>query len=67
MHPGAQVDAPVVVDAFLKHDLAALQLHCGPELLERLTAIFKHFAEQVRFLHFWGTFWGSFGTLLWAL
>ncbi|KAG2484061.1 hypothetical protein HYH03_017081 [Edaphochlamys debaryana] len=41
-----KVDAPTVVRAFLKHDLEALQLHCGPELLERFGGIFKHFNEQ---------------------
>ncbi len=43
-----QLDAPVVSKAFLNHDLATLKLHCGPELLERFSGIFKHFTEQVR-------------------
>ncbi len=42
-----KLDAPHVVKAFLKHDLDALALHCGPELLERFAGIFKHFSEQV--------------------
>ncbi|GIL68526.1 hypothetical protein Vafri_21798 [Volvox africanus] len=41
-----KLDAPVVVRAFLKHDLGALSQHCGPELLERFAGIFKHFDEQ---------------------
>jgi len=42
-----QLDAPVVSKAFLKHDLPTLRLHCGPELLERFSGIFRHFTEQV--------------------
>lgn len=41
-----KVDAPVVVKAFLTHDLEVLRRHCGPELMERLTGIFKHFETQ---------------------
>ncbi|GFR45893.1 hypothetical protein Agub_g7349 [Astrephomene gubernaculifera] len=41
-----KLDAPGVVKAFLKHDLNTLSEHCGPELLERFTGIFKHFDEQ---------------------
>jgi len=44
-----KLDAPMVVGAFLRHDLETLRLHCGPELLERLTAIFKHFSEAGMF------------------
>jgi hypothetical protein len=36
-----------VVQAFLTHDLATLRKHCGPELMERLEGIFKHFEAQV--------------------
>ncbi len=32
-----KVDAPVVVKAFLTHDLGTLRRHCGPELMERFT------------------------------
>jgi hypothetical protein len=42
-----QLDAPVVTQAFLKHDLATLELHCGPELLDRFRGIFQHFTQQV--------------------
>ena len=42
-----QLDAPVVSKAFLNHDLATLKLHCGPELVERFSGIFRHFSEQV--------------------
>jgi hypothetical protein len=41
-------DAPVVVKAFLTHDLATLQQHMGPELLEKLGGIFRHYEAQVR-------------------
>ncbi|KXZ52540.1 hypothetical protein GPECTOR_9g584 [Gonium pectorale] len=41
-----KVDARPVVRAFLKHDLESLSQHCGPELLERFSGIFKHFDEQ---------------------
>lgn len=30
-----KLDAPVVVKAFLTHDLETLGKHCGPELMER--------------------------------
>jgi hypothetical protein len=40
-------DAPRVVKAFLTHDLPTLRKHCGPELMERLEGIFKHFEAQV--------------------
>jgi hypothetical protein len=43
------LDAPVVTKAFLKYDLATLELHCGPELLERLKGIFAHVTQQGRF------------------
>lgn len=36
-----------MVKAFLTHDLATLKQHCGPELMERLEGIFKHFEGQV--------------------
>lgn len=38
---GVKADAPIVVTAFLKHDLATLAAHCGTELMERFTGIFK--------------------------
>ena len=44
-HP--QFDAPVVTKAFLRHDLPMLKEHCGPELIERFSGIFKHFSDQV--------------------
>eukprot|EP00878_Enallax_costatus_P028175 GHUV01030394.1.p1 GENE.GHUV01030394.1~~GHUV01030394.1.p1 ORF type:complete len:208 (+),score=55.25 GHUV01030394.1:2-625(+) len=43
---GVRYDAPNVVKAFLTHDLATLKQHCGPEILERLEGIFKHFEAQ---------------------
>jgi hypothetical protein len=49
-------DAPVVVKAFLTHDLATLRQHCGPELLERFEGIFEHFQAQVG-----GGWWGKRG------
>jgi len=45
--PTPQLDAPVVSKAFLNHDLPTLKQHCGPELIERFSGIFKHFAEAV--------------------
>ena len=45
---GIKYDAPLVVKAFLSHDLETLEKHCGPELLERFAGIFKHFKSQVR-------------------
>eukprot|EP00798_Chlamydomonas_sp_ICE-L_P015519 gene15520-21608_t len=41
-----KLDAPVVTKAFLTRDLDQLKEHCGPELLERFTGIFKHFTEH---------------------
>ncbi|KAJ9514582.1 hypothetical protein QJQ45_016330 [Haematococcus lacustris] len=41
-----KLDAPIVTQAFLKHDLGVLDLHCGPELLERFQGIFTHFTSQ---------------------
>jgi import inner membrane translocase subunit TIM44 len=38
-----KADAPVIVKAFLTHDLATLRQHCGPELMEKFAGIFKHF------------------------
>ncbi|KAI8463752.1 MAG: hypothetical protein J3K34DRAFT_136258 [Monoraphidium minutum] len=43
---GVKKDAPRVVQAFLTHDLATLGQHCGPELMERFTGIFKHFEAE---------------------
>ncbi|KAF8055111.1 TIM44-2 [Scenedesmus sp. PABB004] len=43
---GVRYDAPRVVKAFLTHDLPTLRKHCGPELLERLEGIFKHFEAE---------------------
>ncbi|KAF6258853.1 hypothetical protein COO60DRAFT_1701120 [Scenedesmus sp. NREL 46B-D3] len=43
---GVRFDAPRVVKAFLTHDLPTLRKHCGPELMERLEGIFKHFEAQ---------------------
>lgn len=34
--------------AFLNRDLSTLKLHCGPELLERFSGIFKHHQQEVR-------------------
>lgn len=39
-------DAPHVTKAFLQRELHVLEEHCGPELLERFSGIFKHFTEQ---------------------
>ena len=39
---------PQVVKAFLTHDLATLRQHCGPELMERFSGIFRHFEAEVR-------------------
>ncbi|KAL6759495.1 hypothetical protein V8C86DRAFT_2573456 [Haematococcus lacustris] len=44
-----KLDAPIVTQAFLKHDLGVLDLHCGPELLERFRGIFTHFTSQGQF------------------
>ncbi len=38
----------MVVRALLHRDLETLQLHVGPEMIERLTGIFKHETERVR-------------------
>lgn len=38
---GVKADAPVVVQAFLRHELPVLEKHCGPELMERFAGIFK--------------------------
>lgn len=46
MIQGLRRDAPTVVKAFLQHDLATLQLYCGPELMERFEGIFKHFEQE---------------------
>lgn len=43
---GVRFDSPRVVKAFLTHDLPTLRKHCGPELMERLEGIFKHFEAQ---------------------
>jgi hypothetical protein len=47
LSPFNSFDAPRVVKAFLTHDLPTLRKHCGPELMERLEGIFKHFEAQV--------------------
>mmetsp|Transcript_17311 Transcript_17311/g.29562 ORF Transcript_17311/g.29562 Transcript_17311/m.29562 type:complete len:395 (+) Transcript_17311:46-1230(+) len=41
-----KMDAPIVVKAFLLHDMETLKLHMGPEMLERLAGIFKHDADK---------------------
>lgn len=43
---GVRYDAPIVVKAFLTHDLATLRAHCGPELLERMGGMFANFEAQ---------------------
>lgn len=44
---GVRHDAPRVVKAFLTRDMAVLAQHMGPELLERLGGIFKHYEAEV--------------------
>lgn len=51
-HPTNQTnrhDAPIVVKAFLTHDLATLKKHIGPELEERMGGMFKFFEAAVSF------------------
>ena len=45
---GVKADAPAVVKAFLTRDIATLAQHCGPELVERFSGIFRHFEAEVR-------------------
>ena len=40
-------DAPIVVKAFLTHDLATLKQHIGKELEERMGGMFKFFEAAV--------------------
>ena len=42
-----QLDAPVVTQAFLKHDLETLRDHCGSEIMQRLEGLCKAFQEKV--------------------
>jgi len=40
-------DAPIVVKAFMTHDLATMKQHIGRELEERMAGIFRHYKEAV--------------------
>lgn len=46
--PAPSLSPRQVVKAFLTHDLATLEQHCGPELMERFSGIFKHFETEVQ-------------------
>jgi hypothetical protein len=44
----SQLDAPVVTQAFLKHDMDTLRDHCGPEIMQRLEGLCNAARQQVR-------------------
>eukprot|EP00955_Chlamydomonas_euryale_P078786 363203-Chlamydomonas_euryale.AAC.21 len=41
-----KLDAPVVTQAFLKHDMGQLSDHCGPEIMQRLEGLCSALKQQ---------------------